>query len=40
MGAYGKSQSQIMPSCQGESGMGCSQGESGMPSSQGESGGC
>ena len=40
MGAYGQSQSQIMQSSQGESGMGCSKGESGMPSSQGESGGC
>ena len=37
---FGESQSQMMPSSQGESGMGCSQGESGMPSSQGESGGC
>ena len=37
---FGESQSQMMSSSQGESGMGCSQGESGMPSSQGESGGC
>ena len=40
MGAYGNSQSQMMQSNQGESGMGCSQGESGIPSCQGESGGC
>ena len=40
MGPYGQSQSQIMQSSQGESGIGCSKGESGMPSSQGESGGC
>ena len=38
MGAFGQSQSQIISSNQGESGMSCSQGESGMSSSQGESG--
>jgi len=40
LGEYGDSQSQMMSSSQGESGMSSNQGESGMSSSQGESGGC